>query len=356
MRAQRLLTVLLCISLLASCANLLEPPLATPLPTEFVPTAIAMTLQAKNAGKITPAAQNPEATGAATTMTVEPASSAEPGLTSTATLPQPSDTPTVLPATESPSETPPEATPEIAATLPNSVTPAVLITATATPFPEIPDARVQIYKLGDLSKIISPLVVTSRLTSRVGKVVRFDLYGEDGRLLARQLKVFYDLPWHVATLTMSLDFEISAAAELGRLVVSVEDVYGRIVDVNSVNLLLLSTGVTELNPASALLESIVVQEPEAMTLLIGGKVLVTGIAKPFTDQPLNVLLIAEDGRVLGERLAGVTILTPGGYGTFFAEVSYSVTETTRALLVVYESGNPISQYAHLTSREVILAP
>ena len=343
MRALRFLMVLLCTSLLAGCANLLEPPLATPLPTEFVPTAIAMTLQAKNAGRKTPtglpgstAAQNPGVTETAVGSSV-----IEPSLTNTGLPPLASATLAELPMS---------ATPEIEFTLPPQAVP------TETPFPDIPDARVQIYKLGDLSKIVSPLVVTARLTSRVGKVVRFELYGEDGRLLARQLKVYYDLPWHVATPTMSLDFEISAAAELGRLVVSVEDVFGRIIDVNSVNLLLLSMGMTEMNPSSALLESIIVQEPEPKTLLIGGKVLVTGIARPFTDQPLNVLLIAEDGRVLGQRLAGVTILIPGGYGTFFAEVSYTVTETTPALLVVYESGAPISQYAHLTSRDVILAP
>ena len=349
MRALRLLTVLLCAGILAGCATLLEPPLATPLSTEFVPTAIAMTLRARSAERtmtaIAPASQSPHTPTAAQSL-LATADTLAPGLTEVATLPAPSATFTEPAAS---------ATMEMVYTLPPPILP-LTITMTATPFPEIPNARAQIYKLGDLSKIVSPLVVTARLTSRVGKVVRFDLHGEDGRLLARQLKVFYDLPWHVATLTMSLDFEISAAAELGRLVVSAEDVYGRIVDVNSINLVLMSQGVTELNPASALLESIILQEPEPKTMLIGGKIMVSGIAKPFTDQPLNVVLIAEDGRILGQRLAGVTISVPGGYGTFFAEVSYSVTEVTPALLVVYESGEPISQYAHLTSRDVILAP
>jgi hypothetical protein len=356
MRLLRFLALFLIFGLLTGCTNLLEPPLPTPLPAEFVPTAIALTLQAKNALSTTPSlpststpSQGILATGTPLVMVTE---LVEPSPTDTETLLVPSATIQNMVTMTEPAAT---NTPEIDFTLPPPALP-LTATLTPTPFPDIPDARVQIYKLGDLSKIMSPLVVTARLTSRVGKVVRFELYGEDGRLLARQLKVYYDLPWHVATLTMSLDFEISAAAELGRLVVSVEDVFGRIIDVNSVNLILMSTGTTELNPASALRESILIQEPEAKTMLVGGKVVVTGIAKPFTDQPLKVLLMAEDGRILGQRLAGVTIPIPGGYGTFFAEVSYSVNESTPVLLIVYESGEPVSQYAHLTSRDIILTP
>jgi hypothetical protein len=334
---------------LVGCDQLLTPELATPLPTEFLPTAIAQTLQAR--------APQPIVESPATAMPDENES--------TAVITQ-EILPTVLVSE----------TPEISPTFtlfPDTPEPVALesLTATATlPLPEVPlsstltltpvpveqDARVQIYKLGDLSKVVSPLVVTSRLTSRVGKVVRFELFGEDGRLLARQVKVYFDIPWHVATLTMDLEFEIRAAAELGRLVVSVEDSYGRMIDVNSVNLILLSSGSTELNPASALKEAIVIQDPQPNALVVGGKVYVSGIAKPFEDQPLKVVLIAQDGRVLGQRLAGVDIPIPGGYGTFFADVSYSVTEVTEALLVIYESGGLLSEYAHLTSMDVVLAP
>ena len=230
------------------------------------------------------------------------------------------------------------------------------MSATETPSPLIPEARIQIYWLGELSKVTSPIRVIARLTSQTGKVVRVELYGEDGRLLARQVKVFTQIPWNVASIDMDLDFEISAAAELGRLAISVEDSYGRLVDLNSVNLLLLSTGETKLNPTSALWQRIYIQEPPSMALIQGGIVLVSGLARPNSDQPLRVALIGEDGRVLGQRLAGVSILEPGGYGAFAAEVSYSVTELTPALLIVYEDGGPISGLLHLSSVEVMLSP
>jgi hypothetical protein len=47
---------------------------------------------------------------------------------------------------------------------------------------------------------------------------------------------------------------------------------------------------------------------------------------------------------------------PGGYGAFAADVPYTVTEVTPALLVVYESGGTLSEIAHLASVELLLSP
>lgn len=232
----------------------------------------------------------------------------------------------------------------------------LLPSVTATFMPEIPEARIQIYWIGELSKVTSPIEVIARLTSRVGKVVRVELYGEDGRLLARYVKVFRELPWHVGGVDTELEYEIRAAAELGRLVISVEDVYGRLIDLNSINIILLSSGQNEYNPASALRQVIVIQEPQPQTLIQGGVVYVSGLARPNFDQPLRIELISQDGNVLGHRLAGVSIPIPGGYGTFLAEVPYSVNELTPAILVVYEDGGSISEITHLSSLEVLLSP
>jgi hypothetical protein len=228
--------------------------------------------------------------------------------------------------------------------------------ATNTPAPPIPDARIQIYRLGELSKVISPIDVSLRLTCGDAKVVRIELHGEDGRLLARNVRNYDKVPWDAARIGMSLDFEISAAAELGRLVISAEDSFGRLIEVNSMNLILLSQGITELNPSSGLQQRIIIQDPLEKTLIQGGKLIISGRARPDTNQPLRVMLVGEDGRILGQRLAGVTILVPGDYGTFVAEVPYSVSEATPALLTVFEEGDTISENTFLTSLKVILAP
>jgi hypothetical protein len=329
--------------MLTGCSGSLRA-VATPLPTEFMPTAVALTLQASGLGQVSPSPTPLRRLTAATAPPTAP--TAMDTVTPTATA-SPTFTPTVTPTLE---DTP---TPSPTATaVPLTPPPS----ATATFLPEIPQGRVQIYQLGELSRVVSPLKIVAWLYSEVGRVVRVELYGEDGRLLGRELKVFHTIPWHVGSVNTEMDFEIRAEAELGRLVISVEDSYGRLIDVNSVNLILLKDGVNDLHPASALWQTIYIQEPLPQTFIQGGTALVTGLARPNADRPLRAELIDRSGNVLGQRLAGVDIRIPGGYGAFAADIPYSVSEVTPALLVVYEDGGVLSAIAHLASVEVVLSP
>ncbi|MBN1147227.1 MAG: hypothetical protein JXA78_08225 [Anaerolineales bacterium] len=338
--------------LLGGCAGQVEQ--ITPLPTEFWPTVVAMTLEARGMKPVTPS-PTVQFTPS-TTPTDTP--SATPTYPPTATATQ---SPTVTPSlTVTPTITLAAVARVITATLDGPSPTPHLVTLPGppeeTPPPEIPEARVQIYQIGELSIVTSPIHVSCRLTPRKGKTLRVELAGEDGRLLAREVRGFQENPWQAARLGIDLEFEISGVSELGRLVISVEDEYGRLVDVNSVNLILISEGVTELRPYSALWQRIIIQEPGPRALILGGVLVVSGRVRPTFDQPLKVMLIAEDGRILGQRLASVSIPIPGDYGTFIAEVPYTVTEMTNALLVVLEDGGQMSEIAHLASQEVILAP
>ncbi len=319
--AARYLLLSLLLILPAACSSPAAGNIPTVLPEAYLPTAVALTLEAK--GVNIAATQPPQ---------------------STPSLPTPSTPVTLTPTASQPAAT---------ATAKKTSAP---IFPTHTPAPVIPDARIQIFRYGERSLVVSPIEIYARLTSRTGKVARVELFGEDGRLLARQVKVYNQLPWHVATLTMDLDFEILAAAEVGRLIISVEDIHGRIMDLNSVELILLSSGATELNPATALSQAIVIQEPAANTLIQGGKLLVSGLVRPSSDQPLRVALIAEDGRVLGQRLAGIEAGAPDEYRAFYAEVPYSISEATPVMLVVYEEGGYVSDFLHLSSMEILISP
>lgn len=339
MRLHTLLAlVLLIVGLLAGCSSVGNTELPTPLPAEFMPTAVALTLEAQGVGVVTPALK---------------ASPSNPLSTATRSLQQ------VL-ATQTPGQQPETSTPTQPATPTPTATPEPRLppaTATATLAPPLPPAPVQILRVGELSKINSPLPVSLNMTSGYGKVVRVELRGEDGRLLARHLRTYSNIPWDIAKIGVDLDFGISAAAEAGRLVVSVEDPFGRLIDVNSVNLILISVGQSELNPATALWQRLIIEEPMPDALIQGGKLIISGRALPNDpDQPLRVMLVGEDGRILGQRLAGVTYEKAGGYGTYIAEVPYLVSDLTPALLVIYEEGGLISDIAHLSSAQVILAP
>ena len=217
--------VLLLALALSGCASLLGPAPPTPFPTEYLPTVIALTLQA--GGLVQPGA-GPEDTARA------PAATAEAGVAETATpLPTPIPSPTLQPPVSSPNTVSgPSVTPY---TLEPSITP--------TTTPEIPNAEIEIRNLGAFSRVTSPLHIYGYLRPGAGGKVRIELLGEDRRLLARQIKLIdFIAPGAWSLLSADLDFEIAATAESGRLQISVDDEYGRIVALNSVPLILLSIG------------------------------------------------------------------------------------------------------------------
>jgi hypothetical protein len=348
------LLICLCVIVLTSgCVRPVKTALPTLLPTGYLPTAIALTLEASGVGLATvPPRHNPTTIASSMIPSETPEAQNTPAPTFTLAFP-----PTLEITTEANPITPTQEITVPLPTLTEELTPVVQVLPTlATPAPEIPNAKIQIYQLGDRSLVTSPIDVSIRLTSQYGKIVRIELWGEDGRLLSRYMRTFDTVPWKSARVGVPLEFEISGAAEEGRLVINVEDPYGRLIDVNSVNLILLSEGVTELNPPTAMLQKIIIQDPAPQALIQGGKLIVSGRALPNLDQPLKLMLVSEDGKVLGQRLAKVEFTEPGNYGTFVAEVPYTVTGLTPALLIVYEDGGQISQIAHLASLQVILAP
>jgi len=317
--------------------------LPTALPTEYLSTAVALTLAARGVNIATP-----------TSLITQPATET-PGVTPSAS---PEITQTAI-STDTPAPTLNLAQP-LTSTIPIPTITLFsnnpLLPPTSTPFPTIPESRAQIVRFGELSLVTSPLGVTTRLSAGNGKVARVDLYGEDGRLLARYVRVFNTVPWTKAVFTTELAFEISAVAETGRLQVSLEDISGRIIEVNSINLILLAQGATELTPSTGVSARIVIQDPKPMILVQGGTLYVSGLVKPGSDQPLKVALLDQVGHVLGQRIASVNQPDASIHGTFFAEVPYTVPDLTDALLVVYENGGIISEYLYLTSIEVVLSP
>ena len=316
--------------LLSGCSVLLGPAPPTLLPSEFLPTAIALTLQADPANKNSPNPVTPPAgellenEAAAHTPTPSPLPSAAP----TRTPPGPTATPYTLLPPPSP-----------------------------TPTPGIPNAAIEIRNLGAYSKITSPLHVYTYLKPGAGGKVRIELIGEDGRILVRNIKTMDFIPtgaW--AAIALDLDFEISATAEAAWLKISVEDEYGRTVALNSVPLILLSVGDADIVPPMDVLAPIIIREPNKRTLIQGGKVLVTGMARPGSQNTLVVRLLTAKGEQVGMRLASVEAQQPGGYGQFAVEVPYQISNPTKALLIVSGSANDLSDIIYLSSIEVMLSP
>jgi hypothetical protein len=309
--------------------------LPTPIPTEILPTVIALTIQANLA--LTP---QPEHTPTDLPTLIAPTNDA------TATR-----TPYLSPTwTGSPTAT---RTPRSTQTPTHTSSPTITPTASDTPRPEIPPAAVRILRPAPLSRLISPLEVNAVLAPGAGGVYRIELLGEDGRLLVRQV---LDYPGIRVNTSVNLDFEIPGVAETGRLQIYTQDVFGRIIALSSSNVILLSVGQDEYNTSADLRERIFIQKPGPDDLILGGSLTIFGKAWPNQTEPLLVELIAENGAVVGQRLVAVQALEGEDYGIFEAEIPYQVNEPTPVRLTIYEDIDRIPGKTHISTLEILLNP
>jgi hypothetical protein len=145
-------------------------------------------------------------------------------------------------------------------------------------------------------------------------------------------------------------------AENGWLQIVQEDSKGRIASVNSVDLLLLALGDSELNDAPDTFEDIVIQAPRAKALIQGGNVRVTGLARMHSSQPLLIELETSDGKIVGTRQVSVTPIPGSTHGSFEIDIPYQVSSPSQVRIKVWEPSEKIHGILHLSSVEVLLSP
>ena len=297
------------LGLVAGCAAPTASLIPTPYPPDYLPTVIAMTAEgAIRAG------------------------------TETAVALTPSAIPTLTPLpTESPTPT---------------LSPTPLPTATSTAIPEHRRAGIQILTPGPMSRVVSPIQLRLDVISGNSSTVQIDLFGEDGRLIARQLERV--LPNQSGTYEfIKIPYEIPGAGELGRVTVSTTDKAGRIVAMSSVHVLLLSSGSNLINPPAYFSESIGVFSPRISEPAVGGLLIVRGDVWPFDHQPVIFELLGPDGQSLGMSIITVDGLDPQLYET---TIPYKVTEPTLAILSIRQDDERISGMFYVYSQEILLLP
>jgi len=203
-----------------------------------------------------------------------------------------------------------------------------------------------------MSKVVSPIQLYMEVISGASQRVQVDLYGEDGRLLARLARKVLTTG-KGAVVSVRIPFETRAAAELGRITVSTLDKEGRIQSLNSLRLLLLSTGVNELNPVGDPAEPVLVVKPLAEELVSGGIVNVKGDIWPFNLQPVVLELVDSEGKSLGLRLLSVSDIKPQ---LFESTIPYKVDEPTSVRLVIRQDDDRMPGVFYVYTREIVLNP
>jgi hypothetical protein len=294
------------LGLLAGCSHLLSPserPAPTPYPPDYLPTVIALTAQAANVF------------GTATSV----ASVAD------------------LPPTDTPEPT---------------ITPTPEATYTPTTIPGHDPAAIEIQSPGPMSKVVSPINLRMNIVSGENEKIQIDLYGEDGSLLSRTVKKV-PRSTNGVDQVIKIPFEIRPAAEVARLTVSTSDKAGRMQALNSVRLLLLSSGSNEINPPGNPSEPFAVFSPGLKDEASGGVLHVRGDIWPFNLKPVLLELIGPDGKSLGLRILNIDQLNPQLFET---SVSYKVDEPTIARLTLRQQDDRMDGWFYVYSQEILLDP
>ncbi|MEA3440123.1 MAG: hypothetical protein U9R58_07560 [Chloroflexota bacterium] len=220
----------------------------------------------------------------------------------------------------------------------------------------LPYAPLHIISPGGSSRVIPPIELSAELFQNDAAYLIIELRGSDGRLLVRHLLAPIAESEIPVSLVLDINYGIPNHTENGRLLLLTKDHQGRWIDVNSVNLRLFDSGVAEIYPAVSNKGAITIQEPFAASVIEGGSVFVSGLAYAGVNGPLRVQLVSDRGKVVGQRLAGISTNVSEGYLRFSVEVPYEVKGMTPVRLVVYEGGGIVSEIAHLSSVELSLKP
>jgi hypothetical protein len=299
------------LGLLAGCSPFLVSPTGSPVPTayppEYLPTVIALTAQAVSI------------------------SASETASALTPTLP-PSDTPEP--------------------TLEPTSTPTLRATLTPTTIPGHNPAAIQILAPGPMSKVTSPIVLRMHIIAGGSGKIQIDLYGEDGRLLARNKKSLAP-GGKGADQQIKVPFEIPGTAEVARLTVSTLDKQGRLQSLNSVRVLLISSGNSEITPPGNPSEPVGVFSPLEEEAISGGVVNLKGDIWPFNLNQVIIELVGPDGKVIVSRIMSVKDITPQSLQT---TLPYKVFVPTLARLTIRQDDDRINGLFYVYSQEILLNP
>jgi hypothetical protein len=291
------------LGLLVGCAAPTASPIPTAYPPDYLPTVIALTAESANI----------LGTKVAFALT-------------------PTDPPTDIPSpTLSPTPRP---------------------TFTQTTIPGHEPAAIQIFAPGPMSKVVSPITLRMNIIAGESEKVQFDLYGEDGRLLTRNVKRV-PISGKGVQQQIKIPFEIPAAAEVGRITVSTLDKVGRIQSLNSVRVLLLSSGNNEITPPGNPSEPVGVFSPLLEEPVSGGVVNFKGDVWPFNLNPVILELVGPDNKSIGLRILTLNNLNPELFET---TIPYKISEPTLARLTIRQDDDRINGLFYVYSQEVLLNP
>lgn len=292
-----------------------------------------------------------------TTPIPSPTPTTEPSSTPTTTE-TPTETSTITPGPSPTNTRTPTKTLLPTRTLVPSRTRSSTFTPTITNTPTPPQPNLMFSKPGALSKISSPIRMEVLVSPGEDGLITFTLTGEDGRLIREQIENYTNYLGRRLWISPTLDFDISAAAELARLSVFTRDIAGRIIALHSVDVILLMVGNDDINTPAITQEPYIIRYPEPAQVVNGGTLILYSLIRPVNSSPLLVEIIDDSGKVVGSK--EFTVPQPSGdlsHSPMVFEIPYSVDAPTGARVTLSQkSDNRIPGIVALSSMLIMLEP
>jgi hypothetical protein len=219
------------------------------------------------------------------------------------------------------------------------------------------EGDIKIYKPGNYSMVSSPFRITADVVPDEKSQIQVRLVGEDGRILAqKKLYVTVLSGNRTALFSTELEFEIESIAEAGRVEISVEDEFGRLRSLNSVDVILMSTGQSNYNYTGEYYSEIIIQQPFSNMKIEGDTLIVSGIAKANSEKSIQLEVLDENGVQVGEAAATLVIPPNSLHGLFAGNINYLVTVPTNIRLLIKIPGARIPGFSFVQSVSLLIGP
>jgi hypothetical protein len=234
-----------------------------------------------------------------------------------------------------------------------------------TPIPEGPTPApedggepetILILSPGPGSRLTSPLVVSGMADSTFEQALVVRLLSIDGETLAQVPTAIQAELGQGGPFEVELSFDIRGEAPGFIQVFSASPRDGGTIHLATIGVTLAKEGPVDLRPTGSQVERIQIASPGPADPISGGMAHVEGIALPSFEGTLVVEVLDVDGTVIGSLPIIVNAPDIGQFGSFAADVPYTLSAAGPGRIVVRDPSPAFPGDIHLASVEVQLAP
>jgi len=222
--------------------------------------------------------------------------------------------------------------------------------------PTNPEAVIQIVYPGSLSKVISPIKLEAYAQPGAENKVFIDLIGENGQVIASEIRKYQNLSRLWAPVNLEIPFQLDQAAEYARLQIRTEDQFHRTIALSPIHLILQSNGIDRIYPNTILIDRCVIRSPKLNEVIAGSLLIVDGEFLPFNEQPILIELITETGYVINSKFIQLQSKSSDPFISFKIDIPFQVSNRTPVRLTMSQRDERIPGFLYVYSQLLILIP